>query len=259
MVALPTDPLYSAKLRIERAGELLDQLVADLGQFFKQTSVRYIAELDADKAYEIHKLVVSDRFPIKWRVLATEVVEHLRAALDHATFATFFLSTGRLDTNYAAFPFGRSASNLDNSVKGRSKDCPVEIQALLRSFNACEGGNDLLYTLNELANASKHGLITFIGGAIEGGELTIKNLSGGVDFDHPVTWDGEKSEIAYARVKAGTKFEHHGKLRVYPIIPGTEHLPGVGATGVLDKIAAEVARVVDEIENECRRIGILSE
>jgi hypothetical protein len=221
--------------------------------------VQYIAEPDADKAYEIHKLVLSDRFPIKWRVLATEVVEHLRAALDHAAFATFFLSTRRFDTNHAAFPFGKSASDLDNGVKGRNKDCPAEIQALLRSFNAYEGGNDLLYTLNELANDSKHGLITFIGGAIEGGELTIRNLSGGVDFNHPVTWDGEKNEIVYARVKAGTKFEHHGKLRVYPIIPGTEHLPGIGATGVLDKIGAEVARVVQEIENECRRIGILTE
>jgi hypothetical protein len=205
--------------------------------------VQYIAEPDADKAYEIHKLVLSDRFPIKWRVLATEVVEHLRAALDHAAFATFFLSTRRFDTNHG--------------VKGRSKDCPAEIQALLRSFNAYEGGNDLLYTLNELANGSKHGLITFIGGALAGGQLTMKGPKGGFDFDHPVTWDGEKNEIVYARVKAGTKFEHQKKLQVYPLIPGTEHLPGITSTGVLSKIREEVARVVDQIENESRRIGIL--
>jgi hypothetical protein len=219
--------------------------------------VQYIAEPDADKAYEIHKLVLSDRFPIKWRVLATEVVEHLRAALDHAAFATFFLSTRRFDTNHAAFPFGKSASDLDNGVKGRSKDCPAEIQALLRSFNAYEGGNDLLYTLNELANGSKQGLITFIGGALAGGQLTMKGPKGGFDFDHPVTWDGEKNEIVYARVKAGTKFEHQKKLQVYPLIPGTEHLPGITSTGVLSKIREEVARVVDQIENESRRIGIL--
>jgi hypothetical protein len=255
LVALPTDPLYSAKLRIERAEELLDQLFADQNRFFEQATVTEVVELDADETHELYKLAVSERFPIKWRVLATEIV--LRAALDHAAFATFFLRSGGLDTKYAAFPFGKSASELDKIVKGRSRDCPKEIQTLLRSFNAFEGGNDLLYTLSKLANASKHGLITFIGGALAGGQLTMKGPKGGFDFDHPVTWDGEKNEIVYARVKGGTKFEQQGKLQVYPLIPGTEHLPGITSTGVLSKIGEEVARVVGEIEHESRRIGIL--
>src|SRR6516225_11762214 len=103
MVALPTDPLYSAKLRIERAEELLDELAADEERFFKAVILSEVTEPDVtDTTYEVYKLVLSDRFPIRWSVLATEVVEHFRAALDHAAFATFFLSTGRLDTNYAA-------------------------------------------------------------------------------------------------------------------------------------------------------------
>ena len=202
---------------------------------------------------------MSDRFPIRWRVLATEVVEHLRSALDHAAFASFALSTGRFDSKRAAFPSGKSADDLDREVKTRSKDCPAEIQALLRSFSAYDGGNDLLCTLCKLSNSSKHGLIAFIAGGIAGGELKMKDLSGGFDFSHPVKWDGEKNEIVYARVKAGTKFEHHGKLQVYPIIPETEDLPGISATGVLDKIGAEVARVVGAIEIERRRIGILQQ
>jgi hypothetical protein len=46
-------------------------------------------------------------------------------------------------------------------------------------------------------------------------------------------------------------------LRVYVTIPDTEHLPGIGATGLLDKIGAEVARVVSEIEAKRFEIGIL--
>jgi hypothetical protein len=60
-----------------------------------------------------------------------------------------------------------------------------------------------------------------------------------------------------ARVKLGTNFGHRGKLRVYVTIPDTEHLPGIGATGLLDKIGDEVARVVSEIEAKRFEIGIL--
>jgi hypothetical protein len=257
MVALPTDPLYSAKLRIERAAEHLDNLVAEIDRFFSENPGRYVSEPDSDGVHEIHKLKFPTRFPIRWRVIATEIIEHLRASLDHTTFATFFLDTGRLDSNYAAFPFGKTPTDLDNSVRGRSKDLRPEIQTLLRSFNAYKGGNDLLYTLNDLGNDRKHGLVAFIGGATAGGEIRGTGMSGGVEFADPPIWDGEKNEIAYARVKLGTKFEHQGKLRVYVSMPNTEHLPGIGATGVLDKIGLEVARIIDEIEAESRRIGIL--
>jgi hypothetical protein len=258
VVALPTDPLYSAKLRIERAGCLLDQLVADIERYFTENPATSTSELNTEGTHVVHKIKMTARFPIKWRILATEIIEHLRATLDHATFASFFLKTGRMESNYAAFPFGKTAADLDNSIKGRSKDCPQEIQTLLRSFNAYQGGNDLLYTLNDLANDSKHGLVTFIGGGVFGGEIRGAKPTGGVEIADPPIWDGEKNEIAYARVRKGTDFQHQGKLRVAISIPDTEHLPGLSATGVLDEIGKEVARVVDTIEEECRRIGILT-
>jgi hypothetical protein len=256
MVALPIDPLESAKLRIGRAENLLNQFVAELERFFDENPPSYAPDLNLEKTHVIHKLTIPNRFPIEWNILATEIIEHLRASLDHAAFATFRWSTGRMDSNYAAFPFGRSAIDLDNSVRGRSKDCPKEIQTLLRSFNAYQGGNDLLYTLNNLANDSKHELVPFVAGAIVGGEITMIRLTDGVDLQ-PIAWDSLKNEIVYARVKVGTDFEHRGKVQVCVAIPNTEHLPGIGATGVLDKIGAEVSRVVDEIEEECRRIGLI--
>src|ERR1700686_642182 len=104
-----------------------------------------------------------------------------------------------MNSNYAAFPFGKTATDLDNSVRGRSKDLRPEIQTLLRSFNTYKGGNDLLYTLNDLANDCKHGLIAFIVGAVAGIEV-VPNLPPdalvGVQFAEPPMWDGENNEIA---------------------------------------------------------------
>jgi hypothetical protein len=259
MVALPIDPLESAKLRIGRADSLLNQFVAELELFFDKNPPRHAPKLNPEKTHVIHKLMIPERFPVGWNILATEIIEHLRASLDHATFATFRLSTGKMDSNFAAFPFGKTATDLDNSVRGRCKDCPKEIQTLLRGFNAYQGGNDLLYTLNDLANDSKHGLVPFVGGAVLGGEIasTAANLANGVEFYDPFIWDSLKNEIIYARVKAGTDFEHKGKVKVSISIPNTEQLPGGGATGVLDQMGAEVARVVDDIEGKCRDIGLI--
>jgi hypothetical protein len=260
MVFLPTDPLYSAKLSIKRACEHLDDLVARIDQFFRKNPGQYVSEPDPDGIHEVHKIKFSERFPIEWCVIATEIIEHLRASLDHATFASFFLATGKMESNFTAFPFGKTAGDLDKSVRGRSKHLLPEIQTLLRSFNGYKGGNDLLYTLNDLANDCKHGLVTFIAGAIAGGQVSgtaAKWAEGGVQFADPPIWDVEKNEIAYARVRLGANFEHQGKMQVYVSVPHAEHLPGIGATGILDKIGAEVARVVEEIEAKCRELGIL--
>jgi hypothetical protein len=257
MVSIPTDPLYSAKLRIERADKLIDKFVAEIERFFSENPPEIVAELNAEGTHVSHKIKMRERFPIGWRILATEIVEHLRAALDHATFSTFFLSTHRLDSNYASFPFGKTGADLDRSVRGRCKDCPKEIQALLRSFNAYQGGNDLLYTLNNLANDCKHGLVTFIVGGVIDSEISSFAVAGGVQFANPLVWDTQKNEIVYATVLKGVDFQHQGKLSAVVAIPETEHLPAFSATGVLEAIGIEVVRVVDAIEAECLRIGLI--
>jgi len=258
MVAWVIDPFFSAKLRIERAKEHLDTLDTEFDRFFDKNPGEYVAEPNADGVHIIHKIKFRERFPIKWRVIATEVIEHLRASLDQATYATFFLATGQPDTNFAAFPFGKTPTDLDNGIKGRSKDLRPEIQTLLRTLNTYKGGNDLLYTLNELANNCKHGLVAFIVGAVAKYEIRAKRIEG-VEIAEPILWDAEKNEIAYARVKAGTIFEHQGKVGVFVAMPDVEHLPGdSSAIIVLDNIGKEVVRVVDAIEAESRRIGILN-
>jgi hypothetical protein len=261
MVALPVDPFYSAKLRLIRAKDHLDYLIGEFDRFFQENPGGYVAEPDPDDGtHIIHKVKFTKRFPVEWRAIATEIIEHMRASLDHATFAAFFHATGRMDSNHAAFPFGKTATDLNNSVRGRSKDLRPEIQTLLRGFNAYKGGNDLLYTLNDLANNCKHGLVAFIVGAIAAIEVMPTMPFGlvGVQLAEPPVWDSEKNEIAYARVKLGTNFEHQGKVRVYVAIPNTEHLArGPAATAVLEDIGGEVCSVVAKIEAECRSIGIL--
>src|SRR5271165_5344323 len=161
MSFVPINPFFSAKLRLRRANQHLTQFISEDKAFFTDNPGGYVCELDPDSAHHIHKIKFTKRFPASWSVLATEIVEHLRAALDHATFATFRAEHGVLaDSNFAVFPFGRTPADVENSVRGRSKDLRKEIQSVLVGLEPYKGGNDALYALNELSNISKHSFIT---------------------------------------------------------------------------------------------------
>jgi hypothetical protein len=257
MTPLGPDGFYSAKLRIERAKEHLNDLEAQINSFFGEKPYTRVVEPDPNGTHEIHKLRLTKPFPFRWRILATEIIEHLRASLDHATWATGYLSTRNPDIQQVAFPFGETLSDLDNSMRRRSKNLPPEIQALLRTFQPYKGGNDLLFDLNDMCNLSKHALIAFIANAIADGEIRGSGWAEPIDLYDPLTLDRAKNEIPYARVRRSLHFDHEIKISIYPAIEHRETTSAEPAIAVLDAMGSEVRRIVLAIEAESRKIGLI--
>jgi hypothetical protein len=260
MTAPEFDPLYSAKLRIERAEEHLNDLEAKIHEFFLENPHSRVTEPDSDGIHEIHKFRFTKGFPFRWRILATEIIEHLRASLDHATWATAYLSTKNADLEFGVFPFSKDSTHFDNRMRGVSKDVPAEIQTLLRTFQPYKGGNDLLFILNDLCNLSKHALVAFVAGAtahFEVSGVASPELAHGVQFYDPPEWDRAKNEVKFARTRLGTKLEHQLKLGVYVALEYREITSTEPATAVFDAMLREVQRIVLAIEAESRRIGLI--
>lgn len=251
------NPLFSAKLRLARAHEHLDDLEAKIDKWFAQKPYTQLVELDPGGVHAIHKVQVTKLFPTNWCMLATEIVEHLRASLDHAVFAT----RTKDPTLYAAFPFAKTADDLDNRIKGSAKDTPPEIQTLLRTFNCFSGGNDLLYLLNDLCNASKHSLIMLVAGATQFGRIktTAEGIGENVQILDPLIWDREKNEIPYARTRRGFDFDHEGVIQVYVAVRHSDGVSPIPATDVFDRMLVECERVVSAIEAEAERLGLFSD
>jgi hypothetical protein len=214
--------------------------------------------MDADGIHEIHKIRLTKRFPFRWRILATEIVEHLRASLDHATWKTGDPKTGDPNVEQVAFPFAGKATELDNSMRRRSKNIPPEIQTLLRTFQPYKGGNDDLCALNDLCNLSKHALVAFVACATRSGEIKATGpWTGEIGIYDPPVWDRAKNEIAYARVKRGERFNYNLNLKIYVALEYREFTSAEPATAVLDAFCREAERVVLAIEAESRRIGLI--
>jgi hypothetical protein len=191
-----------------------------------------MTELDPDGVHAIHKIQFSNHFRIEWCLLVTEIIEHLRASLDHAFYATRTVDP----TRCAYFPCAKFAE-IENAIKGWAKDTPPEIQSVLRGLDAHDIGNNFFYVLHDLCNTSKHGLVMLVAGASAGIEITgtAESIAGGVQFYEPPLWDREKNEIKYARTKRGVHFQHDGKIELFVALQDTDGSLSAGpAVDVLD-------------------------
>jgi hypothetical protein len=254
------DPFYSAKRRIERAEEHLDDLESQIDSFFAENPYTQGVDPDADGIHETYKIRLTKRFPYRWRLLVTEIIEHLRASLDHATWQTAYLKTGDPNIEQAAFPFAKTAADLDHSMRRRSKNIPTEIQTLLRTFQPYKGGDGDLHALNDLCNMSKHALIAFVACATHTGEISGvgKEWDREIGYYKPPVWDRAKNEIPYARVKRSARFDHQIKLKIYISLDYRESTSTEPATAILDAFLREAQRIVLAIEAESRRIGLIT-
>jgi hypothetical protein len=251
------DRFYSARLRLARAGEHAFDLKTQIERFSSEKPYTRIKELEPDGKHEIHKIRLIKRFPFRWRVLATEVIEHARASLDHATWASAYLATKNPNLEFGTFPFAKSEEFIANRIKGLSKDCPPEIQTLLARLKPYKGGNDLLYILNDMCNLSKHALVTFMTNASAGGEIRGLGLTGPLQFYDPLILDPMKNEIPYARVPITTHFDHDVDFAIYPSLDYRGDASAEPAILILQMMIKEADDAVTAIESECRRIGLI--
>lgn len=256
MTPVGPDAFYSAKLRLTRAQEHLDDLIAQIDRFFSEKPYTRITDPDGNGTHEIYKIRLTKPFPFRWRILATEIIEHARASIDHATWASAYLYKRDPNVEFTTFPFSDSVERLVNRIKGVSKDCPPAIQELIMEFKPYDGGNGLLCILNDMCNLSKHALVTFIAGARVGGVVRMASPRA-IDFFDPLILDPVKNEIPYARVRRGAHLEHEIEITPYPSLDYRGIMSEEPAIKVLNDMIQEAARIGLAIQAKCREIGLL--
>lgn len=121
-------------------------------------------EPDMEARTATYRLKVTAPIPINLRILAGEVITHLRSALDHLVWQLALLD-GKTPSNGSQFPIFETKNDFRKSVARYLSSISPEIREIifdLQPFNLVNPKEHLLWILNRLANDDKHRLLTIV-------------------------------------------------------------------------------------------------
>ncbi|MDQ6771293.1 MAG: hypothetical protein M3Z54_15090 [Gemmatimonadota bacterium] len=257
MTARQTVPFDSSRYSVEHAERRLDEFKAEWKRFGESHPYGLRVEQNADQAVDAHKLVLVKPFPRPLSGIAFDAINNLRSALDQAGH-DIALAAGTKGRD-AHFPFGGTAT-APRKREGRSKDIPEEIFELMLSFQPYAGGDALLLAVNKLANTPKHETLVRIEPIVLVpsaffGDVTVVPGEGG--WSWPPRWDGTKNEMVLFRVPRGKQPKYDLKVGALVEFTQVDAIRGQPADAVLNAMIGKVASIIDALEAESRRLGLM--
>jgi hypothetical protein len=247
----------SSRRKIARAKDHIDKFDREVAAFMKTVSYESFSEPDAkNPILTVHKVRMNGTIPEGVSELAGDAIGNLREALDHAAYAVA-IAGGCADPKAAYFPFSGTSERFESSMRGRCKDIPEEMYPVFRSFEPWSEGNDVLYTLNQLAIRNKHTLLIPFGAMAQDAGMDVGG-TGYMSMPDPHFWNHAKNEMELITLGPDTKFKAHFRFFTTIAFSGINIIQYQPATAVLLEISREVQRVVAAIEDESRRLGYIS-
>lgn len=194
------DYFDSPKLKLSRAKTNIGDLESECSRFINEHAWTGPVEINpnpvgTNRPYKEFKITLNQAFPDIFSDLTASTISNLRSTLDHVGYAAAKCA-GVIVPRSAVFPFGDTPAALENAIKGRCKDIPSNIVAVIRTFHPykTQGGNVLLCAINDLANLDKHALITPIGIRPV---ADINSTVTGPNTAFLYQWNAANHEIAY--------------------------------------------------------------
>ncbi len=248
MIIAKSDPFDSAIRSWQRGQYHVQDFVSQVKSFLDSKPWTYTVETITDGRKQ--HMVKFNRPPDGiLESVATDAAYNLRAALDQCAYAATLVSKRKFgkDTH---FPFGY-AGQVGSRIRGtRSADLPPEILSVFRSYKPFKGGNDTLWSLNEICNTNKHRFLTATNYL---GDFAVSHTAQ-IDSLEP-RWDSDKGHLIFEHFD-GTS--HHGttsNLPMHIVFDGIEKIGGKPAIPLLDQICSLVAYIISDTQRECGRVG----
>ena len=180
---MPETPLRGPKLKIERAKRHIHDLHSVIVTFIQSNPYRMFEEDNPDGVSKNIKVQLRGRIPDDIGLIAADAVHNLRVSLDQMA-CRLAEANGVSSTAGVYFPFGKDAQIFEAQIKEKIKKLHPDAIDMIRGLKAYPGGNDLLWSLNELDITDKHREIVAIG------MLEVDTESGCVYFQN----GGKKQE-----------------------------------------------------------------
>ncbi|MGH9153731.1 MAG: hypothetical protein ACRD03_15320 [Acidimicrobiales bacterium] len=173
---MATDPLDSARTKLARAEEHLAGVNMETGTFLAAHPYGTLRDVDATGTKYVFRLIVRDDPPLRLSVLAGDVIQNARAALDHAVVAlAHHQSPVRLtekEEGKLQFPIVTNPADFVGQVnQGRLSG--IHDTTFIEAMQPYHGGSvgDVLALLNRLSNVDKHRRLSILTYSMRQGRL----------------------------------------------------------------------------------------
>jgi hypothetical protein len=249
------DPFESPKLLLDGARHDVKNFDSESREFIDNCFAVPFTQIDNKTREKVVKYRIAQKMPGHLRVLASNVVNNLRHALDQAVNCAAVELGATKRNNY--FPFAKDSTDIDRIIRDSCKSVRADLIPTLKGFQPYGGGDDLLYSLSRIAGPNKHQLVLKTN--LDLTHLIINDLM--AIFRSPGSfgfggWDSAKQELEFARIGPGgyLKCNPKAKLPVFVSLSDSKIASGEPATAFLDTLAGKVESIVSAIEAETDRL-----
>ena len=194
---MPEDHFRSARMRLKRAEHHIRDLKRETEVFVNERPWTHAVGKDATGRFNEHKIKLTRAPPDDLCLIVADAVHSLRSALDQSGAAAARAS-GVTHPNSSAFPFGLTPEGVMTSAKGRSKNIPPDILALMCAFKPYKTGNPLLWHINHIRNVDDHALLKPMAIFVPAVSITSHEPSRPIFVPEGARWNPANNEIIFA-------------------------------------------------------------
>lgn len=222
---MSNDPLYSPKLKIERAKTLIQEADARVSDYTGAVDCTLVVgphPNEEGQSVAISK--VAEAVPVEIALIVGDAIHSLRTALDHLV-GCLSVANGK-SLKGVSFPFDANAKGFAISAPKKIKKLTPAAQKLIYRMKPYGGGNNFLYLLNKLDVRDKHQTLSLCAAYLGG-------WNGQFSCDHPIQVSTEpfgslNEGVHIFTFPSEAKFEHNLKITfsvAFADIEGTEGQP----------------------------------
>jgi hypothetical protein len=173
--------LDGCRTKITRSKEQMENLDAALKRFFNSNPYKITTKRDAETRRLVYYLSSVADVPVGVSVIAGEVLQGLRSALDHLAYQLVLVGTGQPGPfPHVYFPIFNSASDYESKKLGQIKGMRKEAIKAIDAIKPYKGGNDVLWRLHRLNQIDKHRLLIAVGSAfrsVDIGAIAMRDMA----------------------------------------------------------------------------------
>lgn len=175
--------------KVERSQKHLDELRSELAAFLATTPYTIGTTRDPETRRLIYYVTGVLDTPVSIALIAGDVLQNLRSALDHLAHQLIAIGTGRPGPFlYAYFPILNDAAGYKAGKNGLIKGMRPEAVKTIDAIKPYKGGNDPLWRLHKLNQIDKHRVLITVGSVFQSVDLGgygLRNMLKAMPPDSP--------------------------------------------------------------------------